>query len=92
MVTHSGLPARRFRNEILNALMPDDVEAILPDLTKVTLVPRQVLHARDEQIKDVFFIEDGVASLTADTVDDGQVEVASRAGRVLSDLSDPAEP
>jgi CRP-like cAMP-binding protein len=64
-----------FRNEILAALPDDDIEAPKPLLTKVPLISQQVLHERQTSIADVFFIENGIASLSADTLDSGQVEV-----------------
>jgi CRP-like cAMP-binding protein len=64
-----------FRNEILAALSVEDIEFLRPHLTRVSLILRQVLHERGSRIDDVFFIEEGVASLTADTVDEGHVEV-----------------
>ena len=47
----------------------------LPGPTRVSLVSQQVLHEREAPIVDVFFIENGIASLSADTLDEGQVEV-----------------
>ncbi len=64
-----------FRNELLAALAPDDMERLRPQLGRVTLVHGQVLHERGSLIEDVFFMEDGLASLTADTLDNGAVEV-----------------
>jgi CRP-like cAMP-binding protein len=75
MVTSPDPHGRRFRNEILAALSAEDIELLRPDLSRVSLVIRQVLHERGSRINDVFFIEEGLASLTADTVDQGQVEV-----------------
>jgi CRP-like cAMP-binding protein len=64
-----------FRNEILASLPDDDITALMPMLTRVSLVSQQVLHERETPIVDVFFIENGIASLSADTLDEGQVEV-----------------
>jgi CRP-like cAMP-binding protein len=64
-----------FRNEILTALPPADLEPLRPQLSRVTLVSGQLLHERGSIIDDVFFMEEGVASLTADTMDNGAVEV-----------------
>ena len=41
----------------------------------MTMVSGQVLHEANSPITDVFFIENGVISLTADTRDQGRVEV-----------------
>jgi len=75
MITSPDSHGRRFRNEILAALPIEDIEVLRPNLSRVSLVSRQVLHERGSRINDVFFIEEGLASLTADTVDQGQVEV-----------------
>ena len=64
-----------FRNEILAALPDDDIKALQPMLTRVSLVSQQVLHERETPIAEVFFVESGIASLSADTLDEGQVEV-----------------
>jgi CRP-like cAMP-binding protein len=64
-----------FQNEILAALPPKDIEHLRPQLSRVSLVSGQVLHERDSLIEDVFFMEEGIASLTADTMDYGAVEV-----------------
>jgi CRP-like cAMP-binding protein len=63
------------RNAILAALPTASLEALRPHLNQVTLTLGQVLHEPDSPIADVFFVQDGVVSLTADTFDNGQVEV-----------------
>ena len=47
----------------------------VPILLPVTFVMSQVIHAVGAPIDDVFFVEDGLVSLTADAGDDSQVEV-----------------
>ncbi len=64
-----------FRNEVLASLPAEEVEWLRPLLRRVTLGSGQVLHASGEPIEDVFFMEQGLASLTADTSDEGAVEV-----------------
>lgn len=63
------------RNKLLAGLSAEERDHLRPLLTHVTLVSGQVLQERGQPIEDVFFMEHGLASLTADTVDDGQVEV-----------------
>ena len=53
-----------FRNQILTALRPDALGLLLPHLSHVTLVSGQILHEPGSLIDDVFFMEDGVTSLT----------------------------
>jgi CRP-like cAMP-binding protein len=65
----------RFSNAILAALPSSDIETLRPHLTKVSFTLKQVLHERGRRVASVFFMENGVASLTADTSDGAQVEV-----------------
>ncbi len=71
-VAQSG-PA--FRNELLAILSDDEVKQLQPHLQQVTLVLTQVLHEPGEHVDHVYFPESGVVSLTADTRDNGIVEV-----------------
>ena len=64
-----------FFNAILAALSEEDVKQLRPHIQRVTLVLEQVLHEAGEQIDHVYFPESGVVSLTADTRDNGLVEV-----------------
>jgi CRP-like cAMP-binding protein len=65
-----------FRNCLLAALAPAALEALRPHLLgPVELAQGQTLHTRGYPIRDVFFPEAGLASLTAGTLD-GDVEVA----------------
>ncbi len=64
-----------FRNQLLAGLPPEEIGHLRPVLTRVSLVSAQVLHEAETPIEDVFFLEYGLASLTADTRDSGQVEV-----------------
>ena len=64
-----------YRNHILAALPTTEIELLRPHLSRMTMVAGQVLHEANSPIADVFFIENGVISLTADTRDLGRVEV-----------------
>ena len=64
-----------YRNHILAALPISEIELLRPHLSRMTMVSGQVLHEANSSIADVFFIENGVVSLTADTHDLGRVEV-----------------
>ena len=66
-----------FRNELLRALPADELQRLRPHLVPVTLVVSQVLHEADAPIDEVFFLESGLAFLTADTRDHGLVEVGT---------------
>lgn len=74
-LANAGPGAPVIRNRLLASLSPETLDQLRPSLTLVTLVSGQVLHERDSRIDDVFFMEQGIASLSADTFDHGQVEV-----------------
>jgi hypothetical protein len=63
------------RNELLAGLPTSEIEGLRPHLNHVTVVSGQVLHEPDSPIEDVFFMEEGVVSLTANTEGIAQVEV-----------------
>ena len=64
-----------FRNELLRALPPAELALVRPCLLPVTLVMSQILHEAEAPIDEVYFFESGLVSLTADTGDNGLVEV-----------------
>src|SRR3954451_1231209 len=71
----AGLPMPAVRNELLAALPAVDLERLRPHLRPVKLVMDQVLHEVGGPIRDVYFVEEGIVSLTADTMDSGLVEI-----------------
>jgi CRP-like cAMP-binding protein len=83
-----------FRNSILAALPTTEIGLLRPHLSRVTLISGQVLHEPNSPIVDVFFVEAGVVSLSADTHDQGQVEVGllGREGFVGASVMLSAEP
>lgn len=62
-------------NEILRGLPLDELAILQPQLHHVPLVLRQVIHATGAPIHDVYFMEEGLTSITAGTGDDEEVEV-----------------
>ena len=79
-----------YRNHILAALPISEIEQLRPHLSRMTMVSGQVLHEANSPITDVFFVENGVVSLAADTHDQGRVEVGhSRTRRICRRVSDP---
>jgi CRP-like cAMP-binding protein len=75
MITNQVTHRPAFNNQILSALSADDIGPLYPDLTGVSLASQQILYEQGTLLTDVYFMEAGIASLTADTVDDGHVEV-----------------
>ena len=57
---------RLVRNEVLRTLAGGEFAALRPYLTRVHLVPGQILHEAGERIEHAYFIEQGVVSLVAD--------------------------
>ena len=62
------------RNQLLAALSPEDLARLEPRLHTVPLVLREVLYEPRAPIKQVYFLESGMASLVADT-DRGSIEI-----------------
>jgi CRP-like cAMP-binding protein len=63
------------RNEVLAVLRPEDLDWLRPQLQPVTLVAGQVLYEVNAPIEHVYFLEEGIVSLTADSGSKGLVEV-----------------
>ena len=63
-------------NALLAALPPDEYERIGPDLTTVEVKLGEVLHVRDEPIRDVYFPHQGVYSMIMTMADGQRVESA----------------
>jgi hypothetical protein len=65
-----------FPNALLAALPPDEYERIGPDLITVEVKLGDVLHVRDEPIRDVYFPHQGVYSMIMTMADGQRVESA----------------
>jgi CRP-like cAMP-binding protein len=63
------------RNHILAHLPADTFNLLEPSLQRVELSRRQVLQEPDYPVRDVFFIEAGVANMLAHSARDGPIEV-----------------
>jgi CRP-like cAMP-binding protein len=63
-------------NALLAALPPDEYERIGPDLMTVEVKVGDVLHVRDEPIRDVYFPHQGVYSMIMTMADGQRVESA----------------
>jgi CRP-like cAMP-binding protein len=77
------LPVRPFaagqkpRNQLLARLPAGDFERLRSELRPVRLQHKQVLQARNEPIRQVFFLNGGVGSLTTVTRDGRMVEIGT---------------
>jgi len=58
---------QKSKNSLLAALPEAEYERLIPHLTRVSISKGEVLHKSDEPPQDVYFLEDGVASLTVST-------------------------
>lgn len=56
-----------FRNRLLAALPPEERQLLQPQLDPVALRSRQVLHFKRVPIEQVYFVEEGLVSVLADT-------------------------
>src|SRR5690242_6796568 len=63
-----------FRNQLLQALAPEDVSVLASQLTRVTLRPRQLLHVSRTPMDRVYFIENGLISVSGPTGQGKMVE------------------
>ena len=68
------MPDHQFRNHLLTRLSPSDL-ALLGPLDHVELPVRQMLEPADMPIQFVYFIEEGVASVVAQTSGKLEIEV-----------------
>jgi CRP-like cAMP-binding protein len=89
----ASVGAPLFRNRLLAALARGDLDDLRPHLTPVWLVSGQTLFGPGEAIEHVYFVEQGVVSLVADTGADNmgiEVGMIGREGMagVASVLSD----
>lgn len=62
-------------NRLLAALSPSDLALLEPSLERVELPVRQVLEAPNKPIQNVYFMEQGFASVVGNGSDNHQVEV-----------------
>jgi CRP-like cAMP-binding protein len=70
-------PVDQKPNKLLACLPGEDFHRLRPQLRVVTLEAKQVLHRRNEPVRDVFFLHGGVASVTTVMQDGSMVEVAT---------------
>lgn len=68
-------PQFTYNNDILSQISPEQIEIMQPYLHRVTLVASQVLYEDKSPIDAVYFLEEGLAVLTANTGDGGTVQV-----------------
>lgn len=63
------------RNRLLDLLAPADAARLAPLLHPVELKPRQILHHWNARMEHVYFIQEGLVSVSARTSRDTSVEV-----------------
>lgn len=74
--TRPRLPARP-KNKLLACLPEADLEQLRPHLKTISLGEKQVFHRADETVRQVFFLNGGVASMTTVMKNGAMVEVAT---------------
>ena len=67
----------RPKNKLLSCLPRADFARLRPHLRTVPIAVKQILHPRNEPIREVFFPNGGVASVTAVMRDGAMVEIAT---------------
>jgi CRP-like cAMP-binding protein len=68
---------QRPKNKLLACLPREDFERLRPDLKTIPVKVKQVLHRRNETVREVFFPNGGVASMTAVMKNGAMVEIAT---------------
>jgi CRP-like cAMP-binding protein len=67
----------RPKNQLLSSLPRADFARLRPHLRTVSITVKQILHPRNEPIREVYFPNGGVASVTAVMRDGAMVEIAT---------------
>jgi CRP-like cAMP-binding protein len=67
----------RPKNRLLACLPPPDFQHLRPHLKTLPVVVKQVFHRLDKPVREVFFPNGGVASVTAAMKDGAMVEIAT---------------
>ena len=67
----------RPKNKLLACLPPADFERLRPHLKTIPLKVKQILHPINEPIREVFFLNGGVASMTTVMKNGSMVEIAT---------------
>jgi CRP-like cAMP-binding protein len=67
----------RPKNKLLACLPREDFQRLQPHLKTIPVKVRQVLHRRNEPVREVFFPNGGVASITTVMRDGAMVEIAT---------------
>lgn len=64
-------------NRLLSAISFEDLQRFAPRLRRVTVRAGQILQRRSERAEGVYFLNSGLCSITRETDDGHQIEVAS---------------
>ena len=67
----------RPKNKLLACLPRTDFERLRPHLKTIPIKVRQILHPLNETVRDVYFLNGGVASLTTVMQNGSMVEIAT---------------
>ena len=67
----------RPKNKLLACLPPADFQRLRPHLKTIPLKVKQILHPVNEPVREVFFLNGGVASMTTVMKDGSMVEIAT---------------
>ena len=67
----------RPKNKLLACLPREDFERLRPHLNTISLTVKQILHPVNEPVREVFFLNGGVASMTTVMKNGAMVEVAT---------------
>lgn len=68
-------PAKIYGNQLLSCLSRKDFALVAPKLTFKEFGPRHRIEEPNRPIREVYFLERGLASMVANSVGNGEVEV-----------------
>ncbi len=75
MLSRDRLDQSLIRNQMLARAPIEAFAQLAPHLARITLKPRAILQERLRRVEQVYFLEDGIASIFAWTQQDGPVQV-----------------
>ena len=74
----------RPKNKLLASLPQEDFDRVQPHLKTMSTKVKQILHRRNEPVREVFFPNGGVASITTVMKDGAMVEIATVGAKASS--------
>src|SRR5688572_27599646 len=87
MMTSAPTQAAAFRNKILRGLPREKYQLLFSNIKLVSLTAHQVLYHPDDEIRSVYFINNGMASLLSTTTEGDSIEVGNVGNAGMVDVA-----